>query len=211
MMSEIHPSIYDIVPSVVRVVGRRFRNWVETEDLKQECYAFAASRNYKFKELLDEPDTEKRMANERRVAWQLKRAAERYARKEKATKGGYATADEIFYETTTIAQLLPFVISNILKGTPFEQAQIVIDDGSPKKPSVPAESGTFMAMLIDIKKAYLLLKADEQQVLERRYYDSWTLNELAQYLEVSISTADRRCAQALSKLQENVGGESPWG
>lgn len=209
-MSEIHPSIYDIVPSIVRVIMRRFRNWVEPDDVKQECYTFAASRNHKFKELLDEPEAEKRIANERRVAWQIKRAAERYARREKATKGGYHTSDEAFYDTTTIAQYLPMVISNILKDTPLEFAQVLVDDGSPKRPSVPSESGTFMAILIDIKKAYLLLEPDEQQILERRYYDTWTLNQIAQYLEVSTSTADRRCSQALAKLQEFIGGDSPY-
>ena len=209
-MSEIHPSIYDIVPSVVRVVGRRFRNWVENDDLKQECYTFAASRHSKFKELLDEPDTDKRMINERKVAWQLKRAAERYARREKATKGGYSPGDEAFYDTTIIAQLLPFVIDNILNGKPFEQAVILIDDGAPKKQAIPAESGTFMAMLLDVKKAYLKLEVDDMQILERRYFDAWTLSQIAQYLEVSVSTADRRCSIAMQQLQENLGGDSPY-
>jgi len=209
-MSDIHPSIFDIVPSVARTVFNRFRNWTELGDIKQECYTFAASRNSKFKELLDEPDVNKRMANERRIAWQIKRAAERYARREKATRGGYSPADEAFYDTTIIAQLLPFVIDNILNGKPFEQAQIIVDDGAPKKQSVPAESGTFMAMLLDIKKAYLRLEVEEMQILERRYFDAWTLGQIAQYLEVSVSTADRRCSIAMSKLQENLGGDSPY-
>ena len=55
-MSEIHPSIYDIVPSVVKVVAKRYRGFVEESDLRQECYVFAASKHHQFKDLLNEPD-----------------------------------------------------------------------------------------------------------------------------------------------------------
>ena len=146
IVSEIHPSIYDIVPSVVKVVGRRFKGYVDESDLRQECYLFAASKYAQHKELLDEPNTEKRQQNERRIGWQIKRVAERYARKEKAAKAGYQVGDEAYYETTTIAQLLPFVISSILSGKPLEQGQQLVDDGQPKKPSAPAESGNFLAI-----------------------------------------------------------------
>jgi hypothetical protein len=47
----------------------------------------------------------------------MRRVAERYARKEKAIKSGYQIADEAYYESTTIAQLLPFVIASVIDGT----------------------------------------------------------------------------------------------
>jgi RNA polymerase sigma factor (sigma-70 family) len=210
IVTDLHPALYDIVPSVARVIARRFHRFVDEADVRQECYLFAASKHTKFRELLDEPNPEVRVQNERKIGWQIKRVAERYARKEKATKVGYQIGDEAFYETTTIAQLLPFVISSILKGSPLEQGQQLVDDGQPKKPSAPAESGNFLAILIDIKKAYQLLDLEDRDVLEKRYFDEWTLNQLAQFLEVSISTADRRVANAMSKLQDNLGGDNPW-
>lgn len=209
-MSEIHPSIYDIVPSVVRVVHNRFRSFVEADDLKQECYAFASAKNHIFKELLDEEKTEERQANERRIAWQLKRVAERYARKEKATKVGYQTTDEAYYDTTTIAAVLPLVITSVLKDTPLEQGQVMVDDGTPKRQSVPAEGGNLLAILIDIKKAYVKLEPEDLTILERRYYDGWTLQRIAEWQECSVSTADRRCNSAMLHLQELLGGKSPW-
>jgi hypothetical protein len=33
---------------------------------------------------------------------------------------------------------------------------------------------------------------------------------LGQYLECSTSTAERRANSALRKLQDNLGGQSPW-
>lgn len=210
-MAEIHPSIYDIVPSVVRQVARRFKGYAEESDIRQECYAFAAIKHSQHKELLDEPDTEKRRANERRIGWQIKRVAERYARKEKAAKAGYELADEAYYETVTIAQLLPLVIASIVTGKPLEQGQQLIDDGQPKKQSAPAESGNFLAILVDIKKAYLSLEIDDKNILSKRYYEDHTLEQMAQYLECAISTADRRIEKSLLRLQDKLGGDSPWG
>ena len=209
-MSEIHPSLFDIVPSVARVVHRRFHQYVEAEDIKQECYAFASSKRAYFKEMLDEENVEVRQANERRVAWQIKRAAERYARKEKAARLGYQTADEAFYDVTSIANVLSLVIASVLKDTPLEQGQVMVDDGTPKRPSVPAEGNNLLAMLVDIKNAYVQLQPEDQQVLERRYYDGWTLQQIAGYLEVSISTADRKCSTAMFRLQEFLGGQTPY-
>ena len=140
----------------------------------------------------------------------MRRAAERYARKEKASKVGYNVHDETFYETTTIAQLLPFIIQSVLNGTVLEQAQDMVNDGSPKKQSVPAESGNLLAILMDIKKAYQKLEPKDQKILELRYHDSYTLQQIAQYLECAVSTADRRCANSMRKLQDLLGGDSPW-
>ena len=210
IVSEIHPSIYDIVPSVVKVVAKRYRGYVEESDLRQECYLFAAGKNNQFKDLLNEPDLEVRKQNERKVGWQIKRAAERYARKEKASKLGYQVNDEAFYKGATISQLLPSIIGSVLTGKPLEQGQQLVDDGQPKKPSSPAESGNFLAVLIDIKRAYLLLSLEEKDLLERRYYHEHTLQQIAQYLECATSTADRRVEHAFNKLIEHLGGISPW-
>lgn len=189
---------------------RRFRGWVDREDVIQEIYAWCLIKADQFNELLSEPDSQKRVANEKRIAYQMRRVAERYARKEKATKSGYHTSDETFYETTTIAQLLPFVIQSVLNGTVLQQVQDMINDGTPKKPSAPAESGNLVAILIDIKKAYEKMEAEDRKILEMRYHDMFTLSQIAQYLECAVSTADRRCAMAMRKLQEKLGGDSPW-
>jgi len=65
-------------------------------------------------------------------------------------------------------------------------------------------------MLVDIKKAYEKLDKDEQDILRLRYHDNLTLQMLGEYYEVHHSTAERRCNNALRKLQDNIGGNSPW-
>ncbi len=211
MTNKLHPSLDDLVPSVVTTIHRRFRAYTERGDLLQEAWAFVLSRAEHFNEVLSEENEVQRKWNEKKIAWQIRRALERYARKEKASKSGYQLNDEAYYDTVTIAQLLPFVIKSFISDTALEQSQILINDGTPRKPSAPAEGGNLLAMLVDIKKAYEKLDKYDQDILRLRYHDNLTLQIISEYLECAISTVDRRCTQALRKLQNNIGGDSPWG
>jgi len=210
MTNQLHPILDDLVPSVVTTIYRRFRAYTERGDLLQEAWAFVLSRAEHFNEVLSEENEVQRKGNEKKIAWQMRRALERYARKEKASKSGYQLNDEAYYDTVTIAQLLPFVIKSFISETALEQSQILINDGTPRKPSAPAEGGNLLAMLVDIKKAYEKLDKYDQDILRLRYHDNLTLQIISEYLECAISTVDRRCTQALRKLQNNIGGESPW-
>ena len=209
-MTELHPTLLEIAPGVAHSVYRRFRGYVERDDLVQECYLWATSRNASLTEQLNEENSLKRIANERRIAWQMKRHAERYARREKAAKSGYKIGDEAFYDTVTLGQLLPFVIGSIINDTTLEQAQNMINDGLPRKQSAPAEGGNLLATLIDIKKAYNKLEEEDRTILRMRYHETVTLQQLAQYLECAVSTADRRAASSMRRLQIILGGESPY-
>ena len=209
-MTEPNPILNDIVPSVVSLVHRRYRKYVDRADLTQEAYAWLMTRVVYFNGLLEEENESMRLANQRRIGWQMKRAVERYARKEKAIRSGYQTNDESFYDVITIAQLLPYVIASVVNDTAIEQAQNLVNDGTPRKPSAPSEGGNLLATLIDIKKSYELLDEDEQKILRLRYHENYTLQQLSEVLECAISTADRRCGNALRKLLNFMGGESPY-
>jgi DNA-directed RNA polymerase specialized sigma24 family protein len=209
-MTELHPVIYDLVPSVANTIHRRYKAYVEKDDIKQELMAWSMTRAEDHTVDLMEPIEDRRKHNEQRIAWQMRRVAERYARKEKAAKSGYQTNDEAYYESATLGQLLPFVIASVIDGTVLEQAQEMIKDGQPKGSSSPAEGGNLLANLIDIKRGYLKLEQDDQTILRLRYHENFTLQQLAQVLECAVSTADRRCDKSLRRLQDNLGGVSPW-
>lgn len=209
-MTELHPVVYDLVPSVAGTIYRRYKNYVERDDIKQECMAWAMTRNAYITEQLNEPNEERRRHNEQRIAYQMRRVAERYARKEKASKSGYQTTDEAYYESAGIGQLLPFVIASVIDGTVLEQVQQMVQDGQPKGKSSPAEGGNLLATLIDIKRGYLSLDADEQKLLRLRHHENATLQQIAAVMECAVSTADRRCNNAMRKLIEQLGGQSPW-
>jgi RNA polymerase sigma factor (sigma-70 family) len=189
---------------------RRYKAWVSKDDVIQECYLWAIAKGQTLTDYLSETDEEQRVINEKRAAYQMRRHLERYCRREKAAKSGYNTGDESFYDTATIAQLLPYVITSIVNETALEQAQTMINDGSPRKPPAPAEGGNMLAILIDIKKAYEKLEQDDKEILRMRYLDDLTLQQIGQYFECSTSSADRRCNSALRKIQNLVGGDTPW-
>lgn len=209
-MSELHPIVYELAPSVSYAIHRRYKHWVERDDITQECIAWAITRNTYITEQMSVEDTKQLEYNQKRIAWQMKRAAERYARKEKANKSGYQLQDEAYYETLMLGQLLPFVIGSIIDGTVLEQAQEMIKDGQPRGSSSPAEGGNLLASLIDIKKAYLELDEKDRAVLRMRHYENATLQQIASFLECAVSTADRRCTASLRRLQDELGGETPW-
>ena len=210
MSNELHPSVPDIVTSVAHSIHRRYRQFVERDDVKQECFAWYYSRSEHFNSLLSVENPLERVVNEKRMAWQMRRHCERYARKEKANKSGYKIGDETFYDSVVLGQLLPHVIASVVDNTVLEAAQNLINDGQPKKQAAPAEGGNLLAILIDIKKAYLKLDIVDKDLLIKRYHENLTLQELAEYLSCATSTAERRCTNALRRLQNNLGGESPW-
>ncbi len=209
-MTELNPVVYELVPAVATTIYRRYKNYVEKDDIKQECMAWAIGRTAYINEQMSEPDEEKRKHNESRIAFQMRRAAERYARKEKALKSGYQTTDEAYYESAKLGQLLPFVIASVVDGTVLEQIQQMIQDGQPKGKSSPSEGGNLLATLIDIKRCFLKLDIEDQNILRLRHFDSLTLKEIAAQMECAVSTADRRCQHSLRRLIELLGGPSPW-
>ncbi len=209
-MTELNPSIYDIVPSIARVVHNQYNKWVERDDLQQECVQWALMRIEYINSQLDVENTTERRHNEQKIAWQMKRAAERFARKEKATKSGYQLGDEAYYQTGTLGQLLPFVIASVIDGTVLEQAQEMIRDGQPKGSSSPAEGGNLLNMLIDIKSAYQKLDEEDQKILMLRYHENLKLEQIGEILGCHLTTADRRCDRALRELNNKLGGPSPY-
>jgi RNA polymerase sigma factor (sigma-70 family) len=210
IVTELHPIVYELAPSVAYAIHRRYKHWVEREDVTQECIAWGVTRNAYITEQMSVEDPKQLEHNQSRIAWQMKRAVERYARREKANKSGYQINDEVYYQTFTLGQLLPFIISSIIDGTVLEQMQEMINDGQPRGSSSPSEGGNLLASLIDIKKCYLKLDEKDQAVLRMRHYDNATLQQIAAFLECAVSTADRRCTNALRRLQDELGGETPW-
>ena len=209
-VTELDPFIYDVAPSVAYTVWNRFKGYVDRDDLKQECIQWALTRTVYITEQLSVEDKNERKHNEQKLAWQMLRVAERYARKQKAARSGYQLSDEAFYETARLAQLLPYVIASVIDGTVLEQAQDMIRDGQPKGSSSPSEGGNLLAMLIDIKRVYVKMNEEDKRVLLLRYHENLTLAQIGDILECHFTTADRRCTHALRELNQKLGGVSPY-
>lgn len=210
-MTGVDPVIFDIAPGVARAIHNRYKAYVERDDVMQECLSWALTRHsWIAEQLLEADNADKRKHAESRIAWQMRRAAERYSRREKATKSGYQITDEAYYQGYTLGQLLPYVIASVVDGTVLEQIQDMIQDGQPRGSSSPSEGGNLLANLIDIKIGYNKLEAEDKILLRIRYLDSFTLQQIANHYQCSVSTADRRIDGAMRRLQDLLGGVSPF-
>jgi RNA polymerase sigma factor (sigma-70 family) len=210
-VSAIDPVVYDLVPGVARAIHNRYKAYVEREDVVQECISWALTRTAWIAEQVSEAtDADKRKHAESRIAWQMRRAAERYARREKATKSGYQITDEAYYQGYTLGQLLPYVIASVVDNTVLEQIQDMIQDGQPRGSSSPSEGGNLLANLIDIKIGFTKLTIEDQTLLRIRYLDHFTLQQIANQYGCSVSTADRRIDNAMRKIQNELGGVNPF-
>lgn len=206
----LHPAIPDLIKGAAHSVARRYRHYTTAADLSQDLYVFALGRSEQLNDELTQAESngkEEYKWVQRKVAARLRRAAERSARKEKAARSGYLAADEYFYDTTQIAQLLPAALQFDIEGALLVEH---IEEG-PKAPKAPAEGGNLLAMVIDIRGAYDRLELDDQQLLEQRYGASpMLLKDIAEAWKVSDSQIDRRIQSALRRLIDNLGGESPY-
>lgn len=206
----LHPAIPDLIKGAAHSVARRYRHYTTAQDLSQELYVFVLSRAVQLNEELTAAESnskEEYKWQQRKIAARLRRAAERSARKDKATASGYLAADEYFYDTTQIAQLLPAALQFEAEGA------LLVDqlEEGPKAPKAPAEGGNLLAMVVDIRAAYDKLELDDQQLLEQRYGSSpMLLKDMAEAWKVSDSQVDRRIQSALRRLIDNLGGESPY-
>lgn len=190
-------------------VARQFKGYVETGDLIQEIHIY----------ILTHPDLETELTEAytngkeetrwtaRRIMARMRRHAERYARKEKATKLGYKPGDEFFYDNQMIANLMPAVLT-------FDATSELIiehvEDGQPKRPAAPSEGGNLLAMIVDIKRIYDRLPEDDQILLEQYYGKEMTYTQLAEAWNISKSTAERRVKDLLRFINRELGGQSPW-
>ncbi len=71
MNKELHPTVKDLVSAVAGSIARKFKGWVERDDLKQELYLWFIGRQDQYTDQLNEENKEKREHNERRLAYQI--------------------------------------------------------------------------------------------------------------------------------------------
>lgn len=190
-------------------VARQFKGYVETGDLIQEIHVYILTHPKMEEELLQayENGKEDTRWTARRIMARMRRAAERYARKEKASTLGYRPGDEFFYDSQMIASLMPAVLT-------FEStAELIVEhveDGTPKRPSAPSEGGNMLAMIVDVKRIYDRLPEDDQMMLEQYYGKEMTFTQLAEAWSISKSTAERRVKDLIRHINRELGGPTPW-
>ena len=201
MTRDIPEEVHHIVAVVSRNVHRRFRNWIDFEDIQQEAYLWCLSKPRKVTEYLDDGKQ-----GEKKLTLSLRRHCEQQARKAKAAANGGHYSDEFFYEISQLSELLPLMFD---RENWLEQPQ---DFGADKVSGTrePAEGGNWLTTMVDVSTAYEALTIEDRRLLRRYYWDEWTFKMIADAEQVEPHQARKAVYEALVHLLDELGGASPW-
>lgn len=194
----------EIAVAVARKVHRRYHTYFDVADVTQEMMIWVLRRQDKIKEWLDHPvESDEYKMGVRKLGKTLTRNADKYCRRLKAQKLGYEVRDEQYYSPISLSELLPFVWND------------VVDTRDSTKPKVsgggnPAEGGNYVIQLFDVRAALRKLDPQDKLVLQMKFFEQLNFKEIAETLGVSDSTAHRKVDGALRRLNNNLGGQSPF-
>ena len=199
-MSEDAPVDVDkLLYAAAHEVHRRYRSFVDYEDLVQEGWLWTLANKARVTKLLsnDEPKI-----GYLQLKSEVSRAIEAYCRHEKSQRLGYEPDDEVFYSRKTVLSLLPFVFNNEYERQ-AEQAEV-------SAKTDPAHRGDFAAGVMDVSAAWdkAHLTAQERALLSD-YTDGLSMRDLAEQLGVSLGTVSKRVNVALDKMVDFLGGHKP--
>lgn len=142
-MDELTTEAARAVNYVAEQVAAKFTGYVEPADVKQELYLYYAANIVKFDAWSAIP------ADQFRVLLALNGYARKYCEIEKAAISGYEFDDLHWYDPTQLLRLLPLAYSEGWDGLSGE----VEDAGQPAGRQVLSESGSLIAMVIDVRSA----------------------------------------------------------
>lgn len=196
---------------LVNVATKHQRSYsmVELEDLKQELRLSVFENVDRYEDLLDpRQETAEYKKSCERVRKDLRNAAEKFCRKEKAAKAGYETHDEQFYGIGMLRKLLPAFLDNgLTEHPPADREQSVTKGGG-----LASERGNWQAMMSDLDYAYTRLSQYDQHVI-RRYYsepDSVKAQQIAYELGMTEDQLHGKLRRAIARLQRSLGGSDIW-
>lgn len=202
LLTEAQP----IATRVARSVVRHFAGYIEAEDIVQDLVLWCLEHEDKAREYLEPTDDDpKCIVGRRKMHTTFRRRARGLANEAKAERLGYSVRDLHFYSAASIEELLPTAM-NYTAWLPSGQAP-----EGPKAKSDPALGNDLLAMLCDIRGAYLSASMEDQELLGRRFLDTPPVDadRLALEYGVTRTTIDRRVDRALGRILWRLGGPRP--
>jgi DNA-directed RNA polymerase specialized sigma24 family protein len=189
-----------IVSHVADEYGKKY-TMVDRDDIRQSLYEWFVSHPRK----LTEWEALGKKSAQNLLYRSLRNQALDYCQQWKAKSIGYELSDLYFYEPAVVEALLPSVLRGDVTETP------VLNLGMPGKPSAPAEGGNMMAMMAEIKAAYLKLNTEDRHILYHKYANSLTNAAIAEELALPSDDAARmRHNRAIKRLITRLGGFRPF-
>ena len=205
-----HP-IWEQVNEITSVLAynlsKKYHRFAEQNDIKQAMNEYAWKRKDKVSEyLMREEENERRMGYKAFSTF-MRRAGERYARKEKARALGYELGDEYFYRIE--------MIENLIKVLGSEDAHLTNQVLDPDVHGIKAkkqasEGNNLLAMLADVDRAMKKLDPRTQGILNSRFAHDQPLTEIATAWDISPQRVEQISARGIRDISELLGGGAPY-
>jgi len=205
-MSEALPQeVVDIASQVARIVHRKYHPYFDVADVRQELLVWCVRRQDKISQWLN-PDQkpEEYKSGIKHLGKTLTRQADKYCRRAKAQKLGYEIRDEHYYSIPTLEDMLPLIWSPVIETRAANDGEVVTGGGN------PAEGGNYIIQLFDVRRALNKLDPSDKLMLQMKFFEQLTFSEIAGALGVSDTTAHRKVDGALRRLNNHLGGQSPF-
>lgn len=179
-----------------RVAQRIGSKWsmVEVDDLTSHLHLWLVT-NLKAVERWRTEDSEGKLY----VA--LRREAAKFCAKEQAARVGRPIQTGNFYTNDLLDRALPFIFED----TP--QTSVTENPITGQSQPVPSEFDTAVALMADIRGAFYGLNREIRQILEWRYRDGLTLEEIGELRSITKDGAKKQIDRALNRLVDALAGE----
>ena len=194
--------LHTAIAIITNKLNRRYRKFVEPADITQSLWEYSWKKRKQFAEYLSREDKEEQKQGWAALLTALHRAGDRYCRKEKADRSGYRTEDEAFYTKAMIEDL----VSMRFNGA---GATNIIDDRVKVK-TAPGSGYSVETSIADIERALMDLDPEDRYLVVEVYGHCTPEKAVADSLNISRSTVDRRLAKACKQMVEFLGGPSPY-
>jgi RNA polymerase sigma factor (sigma-70 family) len=205
-----HPiweQVNEITSALAYNLSKKYHRFAEQSDIKQAMNEYAWKRKDKVNEyLIREEENERRMGYKAFSTF-MRRAGERYARKEKARALGYELGDEYFYRIE--------MIENLIKVLGSEDAHLTNQVLDPDVHGIKAkkqasEGNNLLAMLADVDRAMKKLDPRTQGILNSRFAHDQPLTEIATAWDISPQRVEQISARGIRDMSELLGGGAPY-
>ena len=205
-----HPiwdEVNEITTSLAWHLSKRYHRFVELDDIRQAMNEYAWTRKDKVAEYLIREDPVEIKQGYKAFSTFMRRAGERYARKEKARTLGYELGDEYFYRLDLIENLIK------VAGTSesYLANQVFDPDVHGIKAKKPANEGNNLAaMIADVDKAMKKLDPRMQGILTSRFVNDMPLADIAEAWDISPQRVEQLVAKGVKDIADKLGGMTPY-
>lgn len=131
----------------------------------------------------------------------LKREALKYCTRETAAKVGQPLTRENFYNEAMLTRALPFLFEE------WPQTAVRQNPHTGKPVDKPFEFNNALTIMADISGAFYGLTNDEREILEWRFRDGLTLDEIASLKNVTKEGASKMIDRCVKHLSDKLAGE----